>query len=161
MSQTTNVTNPSGTHLPYVAKLLQRIDGPILEMGSGFFSTPLLYWHTVKNGQTFRSYESKKSWAETMGSPVRYIQDWSLADTNEMRWNLVFIDHGQALLRKEHAIAVKDNADYVVLHDTEDKFEATYRYSEVWPHFKHRIDFTDILPHTTILSNTHDLDWLK
>ena len=161
MSQTTNVTNPSGTHLPYVAKLLQRIDGPILEMGSGFFSTPLLYWHTVKNGQAFRSYESKKSWAETMGSPVRYIQDWALADINEMRWNLVFIDHGQALLRKDHAIAVKDNADYVVLHDTEDKFEATYRYSEVWPHFKYRIDFTDILPHTTILSNTHDLDWLK
>jgi hypothetical protein len=113
------------------------------------------------HGQTFRSYESKKSWAETMGSPVQYVQDWSLANINEMRWNLVFIDHGQALLRKDHAIAVKDNTDYLVLHDTEDKFESTYRYSEVWPHFKYRIDFTDILPNTTILSNTHDLDWMK
>ena len=136
MPVSTNSTNPSGTHLPYLAKLLQRIDGPILEMGSGFFSTPLLYWHTVMHGQPFRSYESKKSWAETMGHPVQFIQKW------------------------DHAIAVKDLADYVVLHDTEDKHESTYRYSEVWPHFRNRIDFTDILPHTTILSNTQDLNWL-
>jgi hypothetical protein len=160
MTVSTNSANPSGTHLPYLAKLLQRVDGPILEMGSGFFSTPLLYWHTVMHSQTFRSYESKKAWADTMGAPVQFVQDWSQVNINEMRWSLVFIDHGQALLRKDHAIAVKDLTDYVVLHDTEYQHEPTYRYSEVWPHFKHRLDFTDILPHTTILSNTQDLNWL-
>ena len=161
MTVSTNSANPSGTHLPYLAKLLQRVDGPILEMGSGFFSTPLLYWHTVMHSQPFRSYESKKAWADTMGAPVQFVQDWSQANINEMRWSLVFIDHGQALLRKDHAIAVKDLTDYVVLHDTEERFESTYSYSEVWPHFKHRVDFTGILPNTTVLSNTQDLNWLK
>jgi hypothetical protein len=158
MTLNTNSANLSGTHLPYMAKLLQRVQGPILEMGSGYFSTPLLYWHTVMNKTQFRSYESNKRWAETMGPPVQYIQDWSQANISEMRWNLAFIDHGQALLRKDHAIAVKDLSDYVVLHDTEQQFENTYRYSEVWPHFKYRKDFTDILPNTTVLSNVFDLE---
>ena len=158
MTLNTNSANLSGTHLPYVAKLLQRVQGPILEMGSGYFSTPLLYWHTVMNKTQFRSYESNKKWAETMGSPVQYIQDWSQANISEMRWSLAFIDHGQALMRKDHAIAVKDLSDYVVLHDTEQQFENTYRYSEVWPHFKYRRNFTDILPNTTVLSNVFDLE---
>jgi hypothetical protein len=157
MTLNTNSANPSGTHLPYLARLLQKVKGPILEMGSGYFSTPLLYWHTVMNKTQFRSYETNRRWAETMGNPVRHIEQWVQADISEMRWNLVFIDHGQALLRKDHAIAVKDNADFVVLHDTEEKFENIYRYSEVWPHFKYRKDFTDILPNTTVLSNVFDL----
>ena len=169
MSRVTNAANPSGTHLPYLARLLQRINGPILELGSGFFSTPLLYWHAVSRGQQFRSYETNKSWADTMGAPVEFVGDWSQVNMREMRWSLVFIDHGQSMVRKrtlpplrgDHAIAVKDNTDYVVLHDTEPQHEETYGLCEVWSQFKHRINFTDILPHTTVLSNTHDLDWLK
>lgn len=157
---TTTATNPSGTHLPFVAKLLSNTNGPILEMGSGYFSTPLLYWTAMANKQQFRSYETKKSWAETMGEPVQFVSDWSQANMTEHHWAVVFIDHGHALKRKDHAIAVKDSADYIVLHDTEDKHEHIYRYSEVWPHFKHRIDFTSVFPYTTILSNLKEVDWL-
>ena len=77
-----------------------------------------------------------------------------------MRWTIAFIDHGHALLRKEHAMALKDNADYIVLHDTEPKNEHIYRYSELWKHFLYRRDFNQIEPHTTIVSNTQKLDWL-
>ena len=95
-----------------------------------------------------------------MGKPVKYVRDWAEVDLCEMHWAIVLVDHGHALLRKDHAIALKDQCDYLVLHDTEPENEKIYGYREVWEHFKHRRDFTTLHPHTSILSNTHTLDWL-
>jgi hypothetical protein len=156
----TQAINPSGTHLPYLSRLCSNTNGHIIELGSGYFSTPLLHWTTQHNGKIFRSYETNKNWADTMGEPVSYIENWEKANFFEMRWTIAFIDHGHALLRKEHAMALKDNADYIVLHDTEPKNEHIYRYSELWKHFLYRRDFNQIEPHTTIVSNTQQLDWL-
>ena len=158
---TTQAVNPSGSHLPIVGKLLSHINGPILEMGSGFFSTPILYWSAMAKGQPFRSYEGNKEWADLMGDPVRYVENWNDVNINEMRWAVAFIDHGSAILRKDHALAVKDNADFIVLHDSEPRNDRHYKFSEIYNQFKYRFDFTVVTPHTTILSNVHNLDFLK
>src|SRR3954454_11711777 len=34
----------TSTHFPVLIKLIQMTDGPVLELGSGLFSTPLLHW---------------------------------------------------------------------------------------------------------------------
>lgn len=95
-----------------------------------------------------------------VGPPVQHVKDWEKIDLLEMRWTIALVDHGDALKRKDHAILLKDQTDYLVLHDTEEQHESTYFYSEVWQHFKYRKDFKSTFPYTTVLSNTQDLDWL-
>jgi hypothetical protein len=157
----TELTNLSGTHLPILAKLLTNINGPILELGCGYFSTPILYWSAKANNQLFRSYESNKEWAEFIGYPVQYVSTWNDANLSETKWAIAFIDHGQADLRAEHALMVKDNADFIVLHDTEPENNHWYNFNEIYDQFKYKFNYTQITPHTTILSNTTDLGFLK
>ena len=157
----TQLTNPSGSHLPILSKLLTCTNGPILELGCGFFSTPILYWSALAKDQPFRSYEGNKEWAETMGGPVQYVSSWDKANVLEFRWALVFIDHGDAIQRKDQAIAVKDNTDFIVLHDSEPRNDRHYKFSEIYDQFLYRFDYTLVTPHTTILSNTINLDFLK
>jgi hypothetical protein len=158
---TTQATNPSGSHLPIVGKLLTHTNGPILEMGSGFFSTPILYWSAMAKGQPFRSYEGNKDWAELMGDPVKYVADWKDANIKEFHWAVAFIDHGDAILRKDHAVALKDSADFIVLHDSEPKNDRHYKFSEIYNQFTYRFDFDAVMPYTTIVSNKINLDFLK
>jgi len=51
---------------------------------------------------------------------------------------------------------VANNADYVVVHDTDEKNDWYYKYSEYFPLFKYRWD-SKIYPRTTVLSNFKDL----
>lgn len=154
------ITNAAGSHLTILSKLCIHTNGHILELGAGYFSTPLLYWTAKRNNKIFRSYDTKKVWVRMLGEPVQLVRDWANIDLFEMHWTIAFIDHGDALKRKDHAIALKDKADFIVLHDTEPEHENIYGYNEVWEHFQYRKDFTDLYPHTTVLSNLQKLDWI-
>ena len=137
----------TSTHFPLLIKLVQMTDGPILELGSGVFSTPLL--HCLDLAKKFRT-----PWHEVAHKPRVRAEDIT------EHFSIVFIDHSpkKPRTRGDDALLFKDKADYVVLHDAGVKGKAKYGYDQLYPQFKYRYDWTGCMPHTTVLSNFKPLD---
>ena len=159
-----------GSHLPILIKVLSLSDGPVLELGTGLFSTPYLHWACYDAKRKLVSYENKKEFFDTWNyedkresnNDYSYHQrilvennEWDKIDISE-HWGVVFIDHNPGPRRREEMKRVANNADYVVVHDTDDKNDFYYKYAEYFPLFKYRWD-SKIYPRTTVLSNFKDL----
>ena len=158
-----------GSHLPVLIKVLRLTDGPVLELGTGLFSTPYLHWACYDAKRKLVSYENKKEYFNTWNYTdkresnndytyhERYlVEDWDKIDISE-HWGVVFIDHNPGPRRREEMKRVRDNADYVVIHDSDAKNDWYYKYSEYFPLFKY-IWHSDIYPRTTVLSNFHEIN---
>ena len=152
-----------GSHIPILVKLVSMTSGPIMELGVGFFSTPVLHWLCAPTKRKLVSYESNVSYYEmaknyiTPWHDVRLIDNWDDLDLSE-RWNIIFIDHGPGIRRNTEMVRVANVADYVIVHDTEAKSDWHYNYSKAFHLYKYRCDYKKTYPETSVLSNFHDLD---
>lgn len=175
MSKYTNIQAHThiggGSHLPILMKIMEKTEGPVLELGMGLFSTPYLHWACFDKKRKLVSYENKKDFYELFifndrrelcndynsYHEIKFVEnnDWDKIDISE-HWGIVFIDHNPGPRRREEMKRVANNADYVIVHDTDDKNDWYYKYSEYFPLFKYRWD-SKIYPRTTILSNFKDL----
>ncbi len=146
------------THMPIVIKLVQMTRGPVLELGSGVFSTPLLHWLCAESRRRLETYEDEKefiSFASKFRSRnhrIFLVEDWDKIDISR-HWDVALIDH-VTYRRSTDAIRLKDNADYIILHDSETD---RYGYSGVYSHFKHIHHWKFCKPWTTVVSNHKDL----
>jgi hypothetical protein len=137
--------------------------GPILELGMGF-STMLLDMMCRLTERPLVSYESDSKWYKknlkyaSNFHTILLADDWDKIDIDNTHWSVAFIDHRPALRRKIEAKRLKDIADYVILHDSEPEKGKFYRYTDIYPLFKYRYDYTNCKPYTTILSNFKKLD---
>ena len=146
----------SGSHIPILVKIMSLTDGSVLELGAGFFSTPLFYWLCKAEGREFVSYENDKKWCEEIGEMTTYIEDWDKANILSTHWSVMLIDHRPAHRRRIDARRLKDNADFIIMHDSDMERDRVYGYTEIYPLFKYKYDFTKVKPHTTVLSNFKD-----
>lgn len=146
-----------GTHIPVLIKVMAVAHGPVLELGCGFSSTPLLYWACQDQGRKFVSYENDKRWIEKVGYPVEYVEDWDKTDIDNTHWSIALLDHRPAERRAVDAVRLKDNADFIILHDSVSKLGKFHGYEKIYPLFKYRFDYTKFLPHTVVLSNLVDV----
>jgi hypothetical protein len=142
-----------GTHIPILVKIMGITKGPVLEMGCGFSSTPLLYWLCQEQGRKFVSFENDEKWIKKVGYPVTYVKDWDKADIEKAHWSVALLDHRPGERRHLDALRLKDKADFIILHDSEPGMDIYYQYSKIYPSFKYRFDYTKFLPHTVVLSN--------
>jgi hypothetical protein len=151
-----------GTHLPVLVKLVGKTDGPILECGTGLFSTPFLHFACYQNKRKLISIENNKDfydWASPFKSDfhqIYFTKDWSEIDLS-VHWSIVLIDHDPISRRKEEIKKLANSADYIVVHDTNPRMEKKHKYSEIYPLFKFRKDFNSEKPYTAVLSNFKDL----
>ena len=149
------------THLPLLMKMVLGTGGPVLEFGAGVFSTPVLHWLCSENRRELVTYENDLEcykFAKQFRSrnhKIVFVKDWGEISLDK-HWSVVLIDHGPLLRRSVDAIRFKNNADFIVLHDTEEKSEPYYNYDSVWPHFKFRYDHELANPRTTVVSNFKD-----
>lgn len=160
----------TSTHFPVLIKLVQMTEGPILELGSGMFSTPLLHWLCFEDERRLYTWERHLHYldfAKKFRNPwheVEHVPDVieELVCTDAKHFDIVFIDHSpkKPRTRGDDALLFKDVADYVVLHDAGVNGKQKYGYDQLYPHFKYRFDWTGCMPHTTVLSNFKDLSFL-
>jgi len=151
-----------GTHIPLLVEAIRLTDGPVLEMGMGISSTPLL--HALCQDRFLLSQDNDKTFVDMFR---RYNSDnhkielvnWEEAQTAG-KWSVVLVDQKPEERRKEDIKLLANLADYIVVHDTEPESEHLYKYSEVYPLFKYRFDDKRQPVHTTILSNFHDFNKL-
>ena len=138
------------------------VEGPVLELGVGFNSTPFLHWLCQDKGLQLESFEHISAYYRFFRTfrgdnhKLTYIKNWDDLKIDK-HWGLVFIDHC-AERRTTEVIRLANNADYVVIHDTQDDENNPYSLEKIWPHYKYRKDFNQFSPRTTILSNFKELD---
>ena len=132
-------------------------------MGMGLFSTPVMHWLCLDKKRPLVSYDNNPEYFnqnkafETKEHQINLISDWDKAIIESTHWGLVFIDHLPDERRKVDIKRVAGNADYIVVHDSEERNESKYRFSEIYPLFKYRFDYRRQKPYTTVLSNYKDL----
>lgn len=155
-----NMTKGWSTHMPVLIKLANITTGPIMEVGSGIYSTPLLHWLCDETKRKFVSYETDKDFIklakeyETENHKVQLVNDF-LAIPNTEHYSIIFIDHS-GHDRGKTAVHFKDSADYIVIHDSDVVGKNMYQIA--FPEFKYRKDYDRYKPWTTVLSNTKNLD---
>ena len=148
------------THNPMLISAVLISDGPVLEIGAGIYSTPLLHWLCKILGKKLVTYENNPEYYRyakmfvSRHHAIRLIDDWSKIDT-KTHWGVVFMDHNPDERRVDDVISFKDSADYIVIHDTDR--EDKYHMEKAWPYFKYRYTWKDCKPWTTVVSNFKDL----
>lgn len=152
-----------GSHLPVLAKLVEITNGPILELGIGLYSTPYLHYACLPTKRKLSSYENHPRWLRYFRDSrndyhdLNLMEDWDKLEINQI-WDIALIDNDPEPRRKEDAKRLAHNAKYIVLHDSEPERDDVLKYSEIYPLFKYRYDYTLVRPNTTVLSNYFDLE---
>ena len=145
-----------GSHLVALIKLMKITNGPVLEMGGGFFSTPYLHWACWPDRKLVTYDNQPKYFNEIKQYESDYhklylIDNWDKADISG-KWDIALIDHDRPSRRITEIEKLAQTAKYLVLHDAQPKWDWKFGYSKIYPLFKYRYDF-NIYPQTTILSN--------
>ncbi len=154
------------THLPLLTRAFDESEGPILEMGTGYFSTLYLDWLCSAFGRKLVSYESGEYWGkrakrkyESDYHEINVIEDWNDAKIDDTHWGVAFIDHSPKGRRHIDVLRLADKADYIVIHDTEPESERLYHFDKVWWRFKYRFDHKKTRHWTSVVSNFKEVNW--
>lgn len=157
-----------GSHLPLLSKVMDLCDGPVLELGTGVWSTALLDLMCRESKRKLVSYDNDSTWHETNLKwqsefhDIKLIPEegWDDIPLEKTFWSVAFVDHKPAKRRKVDIQRLKDNALFVVIHDTEPESDKYFKYSWIYKYFKYRFDYTKCRPNTTVLSNFLDVSKL-
>jgi len=177
--------NDFDSHRPLLYLSTQKINACFYEFGMGDGSTPLLK-HFCTEGLV--SVEKNKDWMDRYidGYDPISIQVVGIGEFPCFKKNkhlifdndtyplftlntidtvlgnniqkVVFVDNAPASERLLLIEKIKEDADVIIAHDTEDGAEYVYGLKEVLSTFKYRLDYQpEGKPHTTAVSNSIDV----
>ena len=114
------------THLPALVACATATRGPILECGTGLWSTPILHALCAPTERALVSVESNPEWLSRFEHmrcswhDVRHVASWDdvAGIGDDATWAFAFVDHGHAP-RGPVVAALRERADIVVMHDSE------------------------------------------
>ena len=117
--------NEWSTHIHALSAAVQHSSGPILELGCGDYSTPLL--HVLRGDRLVVSAERDPAWyaqfvdLAAAGHEVVLVSDWDafLEIVKSTHWGVVFVDHSPGERRAADLRLLAPRTDLVVVHDTE------------------------------------------
>jgi len=152
-----------GTHITPLITAVANTDGPILEMGCGDFSTPILHAICAPTKRFLLSTESNKKW---MNLFMDLKNDWhhfqfvpsidKWADIGrDIHWGVVLVDHAPALQRIVDIKRLRNNTDIFVIHDTEANH--VYKYEPYLSTFKYKYQYKRYKTATTLVSDIIDV----
>lgn len=156
-----NLSKNYTTHYEMLIKVLFNSKGDVIECGGGVFSTPLLHWICKFQNRNLISCESDPAYYafehtfQSRQHRIRFVKDWDEIIIPK-KVGVVFIDHHPPERKMIETLRFKDVADYIVIHDSE-RTDEKYNKQEVFNQFKHRYDWKDCKPWTSVVSNFHDL----
>lgn len=113
--------DPYATHLAPLVETALATDGPIIELGCGDYSTPILAAIARHKGNAFSAMTSSREWGARFEGLCRiiYVDNWlDVVFPDEI--GLAFVDNEQKTRdRILHLPALRNRASVVVLHDIE------------------------------------------
>lgn len=145
-----------GSHLIPLIHALGKTRGPVLELGLGAYSTPLLNAICELERRPLMSVDDNQAivdWArERYHHQIIFVSDWDTAPIDRP-WDVALIDHAPGLRRKIDIARLANYAQYIVIHDSNGRYRKEYDYASIYPLFKYQLNYDAIEPSTTILSN--------
>jgi hypothetical protein len=152
------------SHMPVLMDILSKTDGPVLELGAGKYSTPLLHWACAAKKRFLLTLEHKPKYFEYASQfaddwhKVVLVEDWDRypLEAPSGKWSVAFVDH-EGPRRGTETKRLAHLADMIVCHDTCGRDEKKYGYVDAWPSFKYRYQFQLVRPRTSVVSNTVDV----
>ncbi len=122
-----------GTHTPLLAAAVAMASAglPVLELGCGRFSTPLLLAMCAATGRELVSADNSAQGLASVEVPgldmrcehtVIHATDWdaTIGALAQRRWGVVFVDHWPPARRGRDAVLLAEHAELLVLHDSLD-----------------------------------------
>lgn len=156
----------SATHQRSLLIALNNTSGPVLELGSGWYSTPLLHETCKQQNRMLYTVDHNQEWLSQfadMESPLHRLECvgwWGELILHERKYGLVFIDHAPACRREDEIRRLISLSDVFVTHDWEEK--PAYGYGRIAKMFKFCTVDARHPAQTAILSNKVDVSlWLN
>jgi hypothetical protein len=155
-----------GSHLPALMACTAVCEGPVLEIGSGHFSTPCLHALCSALGLDLVTTEIEDNWRAQFAdyaTPTHQVLKQTEPLLHELAtrpWGLVLVDD-QAHTRVDRLNLFFDSARYVLFHDC--NFPEYKQVLEDWVAARqcnHRI-YSRYGPHTLVVSKTHPIPVLQ
>ncbi len=160
--------NPAwGSHIPLLIKIFEMSKGSVLELGTGIFSTPLLHMLCMDKNRMLVSYDNDKGYIDLHKEfvsdmhQIKFVEDWDKADIENKKWGMVLIDHAPEERRIFEVRRLVNSAEFIIIHDSNGRFNNRYHYRQIYPLFKYRYEYGKMMPHTTVLSNFFDVSKLE
>lgn len=164
-----------GSHLVPLLGALANTSGPVLECGTGLFSTPILHTLCAPTRRRLVSLETDGAWMEKFVElrrpwhEVTLIDDWAktLTQRPEPEWAVVLVDNNPHESRQDVLTVLANKAIVLVLHDSQccdGGFDGWHVFRDQQPYlglFKYKRHFEmnqERYPRTTLLSNRVPLD---
>ncbi len=155
-----------GSHIPVLVKMMEQINGPVLELGVGHSSTPILHWLCAEKGLPLLSLEDDESWYEefssfkTFNHRVELVENWDILDKFKVYktdWSMVLIDNNPVKKRWRMAKRLRNHADFILLHDAEPENDNKNHYSRIYHMFEYKYIYDKVYPFTAIVSKTKEI----
>jgi len=154
--------DPWATHLPALLACVAHTMGPVLELGCGVYSTPVL--HAACAGRHLVSVDRHAPWvqrfAHMRSKDHAVICAPDGAELAAHEWDVVLVDSTPAQGRIEEIARLRATSRLLVIHDTEPG-RPVYRYDQILPSFPHARVWDREPTWTTIVSDVDDLAWLE
>lgn len=132
---------------------------PVLELGAGEGSTKYLRQYCADEGLEFCTYDFNEKYAKENESV--FVRDWNLIPWRK-DYSVVLVDESPGEHRKESIIRLQNNAQIIVVHDSEPVGwnASDYQVRPLFEKFKYMKDLKSEAPEgawTTALSNFIDI----
>lgn len=151
-----------GSHVPVLAAMVIHTDGPILECGTGNWSTPLLHAMGAAMGREVVSLETSSEWIEKVkpfkspNGDILYTQSILCHHLVSKKWGLAFVDSSPGEQRIDVVRKLKGVAKFIVLHDREADIPpagGNYGWKHLEGMFKNEVIYDLVRPWTSIVSD--------
>jgi len=166
--------NEYGTHQRLLLRAALLTQGPMLELGAGWYSTPLLHEMAVAQRRMLLTHDNDPTWVRGFGvfnHEYHRVELLKRSHWDGTHWGLVFVDHGprpdeprnsrgllNALDRAQAVLDLMSHTDVFVLHDTQPDVRWEYDWDKILPLFKYtHTDTTYGVVSTTAVSNVIDV----
>ena len=142
------------THLPALARAVHKLGGPVLELGAGWYSTPMIraLCDDVTTLENYGNWVSELS-GVCGNSKIIQTQDFYRDTLPYLKkpWQIVFVDCDTAEQRV-WAVSQLSNTVCIVGHDTENSY-----WAPCLAQFKYVKHWKFQTPHTSYMSNVLDV----
>jgi len=167
--------DPYASHIPILAAVASRCAGRILEIGAGWYSTPMLHGIAAARGFEITTVETHQFYYYLLADLISEFHeivmvsksaDYFISDSDI--FGMAFIDNDDCP-RSDFILKLKDKCPFIIAHDTQN-LAPNYGFNNLDGVFKYRVDFKfkylqidseSVLPWTTVFSDSENLDWLR
>lgn len=159
------------THLGSLIACVNKTNGDILELGMGLGSTPYLHYAATIAKRNLLSLENDKGWLKQFKTSdfmhflyeneyhkIELVDNYENSPLIEKEWDVVLVDQTPDPSRKESVKKLANLAKYIIVHDSNERHEKNYHYSEIYPLFKHKRIWNLDDRYATVLSNFVELE---